>query len=82
MIAWLLARSMANDRPVKCIIVSGGSFVGRAVRRVIDPGRVRSQPVDDGHSNLVYGFDDGRELAVNSIARVLPADADDDGELI
>lgn len=79
-----LRRSMALGVPVKAIRAAGaGSRVGMVRSLWIDPARNQSRKYAAGHSNLVATFEEGEELAVNSMAKVIvlfPQEDEDDGD--
>lgn len=73
MIAHALAWSMASGRRVRAVMRDGaGSHDGVVVRKEIDPRRrVKDPRKAEQNSHLVVTFEDGFELAVNSIETVV-----------
>lgn len=71
-IAYQLAWSMSRSYPVRAIFREGGAHDGVIVKKEIDPARqVKDPRKHEQNSNLVVTFDDGFELAVNSIEKVV-----------
>lgn len=64
---------MATGAKVRAILRDGaGAHDGVAVRKEIDSRRVAKDPKrHPQNSNLLFTFDDGTELAVNSIETVV-----------
>lgn len=76
-IAHQLAWSMSHARPVRCVLADGKTKTGKVVRRFIDERRqanlMRLRPGERAKSDastIVAVFEDGTELAVDSIAQV------------
>lgn len=78
--------SQAFDRPVQCVMADRKTKTGKVVRTVIDRGRerelMRLTPAErkaSTRSTMVAVFEDGSELAVDSIAKVKRPVGDEGG---
>lgn len=70
--AWSLMWSAAKRQPVKCLLRAGGHRIGVVDRTYLDPSRASHPKVKTDRKSTVVGvFENGVELAVDDIERVL-----------
>lgn len=77
-IAHVMARSMSNGSLVRAVLRDkAGSHDGVVARKEIDPRRrVKDARKHSENSHLVFVFEDGFEVAVNSIEAAVPLPPD------